>query len=158
MFVGVCVLELRIPGSFSLKDKRQVVRSAVQRMRQKFNVSVAEVGELDLWNVASLGIVCATRGAPKHSGLKRRADAEIGTSTSRGAVVKAGCSGMAAYERTERTRKEILTLVATGASNKEIAAKLDISASTVKVHLYIFAKMEVWSGPRPLWSRSRWVW
>ncbi|MGI6207439.1 MAG: DUF503 domain-containing protein [Anaerolineae bacterium] len=87
MFVGVCVLELRIPGSFSLKDKRQVVRSAVQRMRQKFNVSVAEVGELDLWNVASLGIVCVSNERARAEAVlnkavawleEERLDAEIG--------------------------------------------------------------------------------
>lgn len=87
MFVGVCTLELLIPDAFSLKDKRQVVRSAVQRMRRKFNVSVAEVGELGVWNVASLGIVCVSNERAHAESLLAKAvawlegerlDAEIG--------------------------------------------------------------------------------
>lgn len=58
MIVGLCTIELYIPDSHSLKAKRQVIRSLKQRLRDKFNVSVAEVGEQDLWQKALFGIAC----------------------------------------------------------------------------------------------------
>ena len=60
MRVAICVLELYIPGATSLKAKRQVTKSLIQRMRNKFNVSITEVGEQDLWQKAELGmaVVC----------------------------------------------------------------------------------------------------
>ncbi len=59
MIVGAAIVEIRIHGSRSLKQKRGVVRSIVQRVRNHFNVSVAEVGGQDTWQYAELG-VCAT--------------------------------------------------------------------------------------------------
>ena len=47
MVIGVCTLELSIPTAASLKDKRQVVKSVVARLRNQYNVSVAEVDLLD---------------------------------------------------------------------------------------------------------------
>ena len=44
MHVGVCQIQLRLPENGTLKDKRQVVRSVTSRTRQKFKVSIAEVG------------------------------------------------------------------------------------------------------------------
>ena len=58
MIVGICTVELFIPDGQSLKSKRQVVKSLKDRIRDKFNVSVAEVGEQDLWQKAVLGIAC----------------------------------------------------------------------------------------------------
>ncbi|MBX3236945.1 MAG: DUF503 domain-containing protein [Nitrospiraceae bacterium] len=58
MIVGLCTVELFIPDSHSLKDKRQVLQSLKSRLRDKFNVSVAEVGDLDLWQKAILGLAC----------------------------------------------------------------------------------------------------
>ena len=58
MVIGVCQLELFLHENFSLKGKRQVLRSIVQRARNKFNVSIAEVEDQDLWQKAVLG-VCA---------------------------------------------------------------------------------------------------
>jgi len=58
--VGTCELDFHLPGNHSLKGKRQVSRSIVQRIRNRFNVSVAEVAELDQWQLLSLGVVCAT--------------------------------------------------------------------------------------------------
>jgi hypothetical protein len=55
--VGLCTVELQIPGSASLKDKRQVLRSVMQRVRNEFNVAVAEVDHLDSWQLATLAIV-----------------------------------------------------------------------------------------------------
>lgn len=56
MIVGAAVIELHVHGSQSLKEKRGVVRSVVQRLRNRFNVSVAEVGGQDTWQRAVLGI------------------------------------------------------------------------------------------------------
>ncbi|HEU4683685.1 MAG TPA: DUF503 domain-containing protein [Nitrospira sp.] len=58
MIVGVCTVELFLAGSQSLKDKRQVLLSLKDRLRDKFNVSVAEVNGQDLWQKATLGLAC----------------------------------------------------------------------------------------------------
>jgi hypothetical protein len=64
MIVGLCTVELYIPDGHSLKAKRQVLVSLKERLRGKFNVSVAEVGDQDLWQKAVLGIACvANEGA-----------------------------------------------------------------------------------------------
>src|SRR3954452_15298172 len=55
--IGVLTLELRIDDSHSLKDKRQVVRSLKERLRHKFNVSVAEIDYQDLWQRAMIAAV-----------------------------------------------------------------------------------------------------
>jgi len=59
MIVGACVVELHIHGCRSLKAKRGVVRSIVRRVRNRFNLSVAEVGGQDTWQWAVLGLSAA---------------------------------------------------------------------------------------------------
>jgi len=54
--VGICKIKLRLPDNLSLKGKRQVVKSVTARLKNKFNVSVAEVEDNDLWQLATLGI------------------------------------------------------------------------------------------------------
>jgi uncharacterized protein YlxP (DUF503 family) len=56
MFIGVCTIEMHIPGSGSLKDKRHSLRSLKDRIRSRFNVSVAEIEDNDLWQKASLAV------------------------------------------------------------------------------------------------------
>ncbi len=56
MVVGVLTVELQVPASRSLKDKRQVVRSLTARLRNSYNVAVAEVDHLDSWQLATLGV------------------------------------------------------------------------------------------------------
>lgn len=63
MIVGTCTVELFIPDSQSLKDKRQVLLSLKDRLRGKFNLSVAEVEEQDLWQKAVLGLACVANEA-----------------------------------------------------------------------------------------------
>jgi len=58
MVVGVCQVELYLHDNFSLKGKRQVLKSIVQRARKRFNIAIAEVADQDLWQKAVLGI-CA---------------------------------------------------------------------------------------------------
>ena len=49
MIVGAAVVELHVHASQSLKQKRGVVRSVVQRLRNRFNIAVAEIGGQDTW-------------------------------------------------------------------------------------------------------------
>jgi len=58
MNIGVCKVELRLPENLSLKGKRRVLKSITMRVRNKFNVSVAEVDNNDLWQLSTLGICC----------------------------------------------------------------------------------------------------
>ena len=60
MNVGVCRVRLRLPGNLSLKGKRQVLKSVTTRVGSKFNVSVAEIDDHDLWQLATLGICCVS--------------------------------------------------------------------------------------------------
>lgn len=56
MVVGVLRLTVFLPENHSLKGKRQVLRSIKDRVRRKFNVSIAESADHDLWQRAELGI------------------------------------------------------------------------------------------------------
>jgi len=58
MLVGTLQVELLLHATMSLKEKRFVLRSVKQRIRNDFNVSVAEVGYQDKWQRALLGIAC----------------------------------------------------------------------------------------------------
>ena len=60
MIIGVCTLQLSVPVAQSLKEKRQVVKSIIARVRNEFNVSIAEVDDQDLWQSAVLGIACVS--------------------------------------------------------------------------------------------------
>ena len=56
MIVGAALIEIHVHGSRSLKQKRGVVRSIVQRVRNRFNLAVAEVGGQGTWQRASLAL------------------------------------------------------------------------------------------------------
>ena len=60
MVVGSLTLQIFIPTVHSLKEKRSVTRSVVARLRNEFNVSVAEVGEQDRWQLAVIGVACVS--------------------------------------------------------------------------------------------------
>jgi uncharacterized protein len=57
MPVAQLTLEIRIEHAHSLKDRRQVVRSLKEQLRQGFNVSVAELDEAVTWQSATVGLV-----------------------------------------------------------------------------------------------------
>ena len=57
MPIATLTLEIRIEHAQSLKDKRQVLHSLKDKLRQQFNVSVAELEETDLWQRATIGVV-----------------------------------------------------------------------------------------------------
>ena len=66
MNVGVCKVSLRLPENHSLKGKRQVLKSITSRVRNKFNVAVAEVDDNDVWQVATIGI-CYVSNNGRHT-------------------------------------------------------------------------------------------
>ena len=57
MVIGLLMLDLHFPGARSLKDKRQALRSLETKLRNRFNVAVAEVEHQDLWQRATLAVV-----------------------------------------------------------------------------------------------------
>lgn len=64
MIVGVCRVTLMVPESHSLKEKRMVLRRIKDRVRNKFNCAIAEVGDQDDWQSVQLGfaVVSNERG------------------------------------------------------------------------------------------------
>jgi uncharacterized protein YlxP (DUF503 family) len=62
--VGVLTLELRIEHAHSLKEKRHVVKSLKDRLRNKFNVAVAEIDDMDLHNSAVIAVATVSPSRP----------------------------------------------------------------------------------------------
>ncbi len=58
MHVGICRIELRLPENQSLKGKRRVIKSIIARLQNRYNVSVAEIDNQSLWQLATLGVAC----------------------------------------------------------------------------------------------------
>jgi uncharacterized protein YlxP (DUF503 family) len=56
MFVGIVRIELHLPASRSLKDKRSIVRGLKDRIRERVHAAVAEVDHQDLWQRCALGV------------------------------------------------------------------------------------------------------
>jgi uncharacterized protein len=69
MPVAQLTLELRIEHAQSLKDRRQVVRSMKDQLRQSFNISIAELDEAVTWQSATLGIVAISHSRNYLHGL-----------------------------------------------------------------------------------------
>jgi uncharacterized protein YlxP (DUF503 family) len=63
MTVGACRLTLRLPENDSLKGKRQVIKSITSRVHNKYNVSIAEIGDNESWQIVSLGISCVSNSS-----------------------------------------------------------------------------------------------
>jgi len=58
MYIGALRIELYMPQCHNLKEKRQVIRSLIDRISNRFNVAVAEIDKQDLWQACSMGIAC----------------------------------------------------------------------------------------------------
>lgn len=65
MLVGVLTLELYLCDADSLKGKRKVLKSLLERLKHRFNISVAEVGRQESWRYATVGI-SAVSGETAH--------------------------------------------------------------------------------------------
>jgi hypothetical protein len=55
MVVGICLVDIYIPENSSLKGKRQVMKRILERVKNRFNVSIAEVDDNDLWQRGKIG-------------------------------------------------------------------------------------------------------
>ncbi|HMC32018.1 MAG TPA: DUF503 domain-containing protein [Candidatus Angelobacter sp.] len=74
MPIAYLTLEIRIEAAHSLKDKRQVVRSMKDRLRNSFNISIAEIDATDLWQRATLGVVSISGSRDYLDGLMRNVE------------------------------------------------------------------------------------
>jgi len=61
MIVGICSIELRLAENHDLKGKRRVLKSVKDRVRGRFNVSIAEIGDLDAWQRSIIGVACVSK-------------------------------------------------------------------------------------------------
>ncbi len=61
MVVGICTIVLSLAENHDLKGKRQVLKSIKDRVRNRFNVSIAEVDDLDAWQRATIGVACVSK-------------------------------------------------------------------------------------------------
>ncbi len=66
MYIGTCLLTIEIPDAQSLKDKRSVVKSIVERAKRELHLSAAEVGLLDAVDMAEIGLAYVTN-SPSHA-------------------------------------------------------------------------------------------
>jgi len=76
MPIAYLTLELRIEAAHSLKDKRQVLRSVKDRLRNSFNISIAEIESTDLWQRATLGVVSISDSRDYLQGLMQNVEKE----------------------------------------------------------------------------------
>ncbi len=67
MNLGVCRIKIRLPENQSLKDKRKVLKSVISRVRNSYNVAIAEVDDQDTWQLATLGIACVSNDAQQNN-------------------------------------------------------------------------------------------
>ena len=61
MIVGIGTIELRLAENHDLKGKRRVLKSIKDRVRNRFNVSIAEIGDLDAWQRSTIGVACVSK-------------------------------------------------------------------------------------------------
>ena len=72
MIIASCLITLELEAVFSLKEKRSIVKSILNRLPQKFNVAVAEVDQQDVWGTAVIGLVTVGNDAAHlHSQLQK---------------------------------------------------------------------------------------
>ncbi|HNT73811.1 MAG TPA: DUF503 domain-containing protein [Anaerolineae bacterium] len=63
MIIGACLLKLYLPGVFSLKEKRHVLKPLLNDLRRTFEVAAAEVGQQDTWQAAEIAVVAVSNDA-----------------------------------------------------------------------------------------------
>ena len=72
MVIGCCSIKFYLHGNNSLKGKRRVVRAIKDRLKNDFNVSVAEVGNQDVWQSLHIGISAVSSDKPSIDGRRAK--------------------------------------------------------------------------------------
>lgn len=87
MFVGVARFELFIPAARSLKDKRRVLRSISQNVKNKHVVAIAEVDHQDLWQRSALGVSCVSSTMSQCRKIVQEVEKTVGRAAIDGAEI-----------------------------------------------------------------------
>ena len=87
MFIGMARYELFIPASGSLKDKRRVLKSISATVRNKLNVSIAEVDHQELWQRAAFGVACVSESMSHCRQVMQEVEKLIGKAALDGAEI-----------------------------------------------------------------------
>lgn len=88
MIIAACQIEFYLPGVSSLKEKRSIIKSMNARLRQQFNVAVAEIEHQDVWQSAVIGIVTVTNSTPHADQMLNRIIAWIEDNYPQATIVK----------------------------------------------------------------------
>lgn len=81
MIVGVLHIQLSLPGAGSLKDKRRLLTSLLDRLHNQFNVAAAEVDQQDTWRRAELAVACVSSEGRHANQVLTRVMAEVERAT-----------------------------------------------------------------------------
>lgn len=63
MVVGLCTVEIYLDGAMSLKEKRQILKSVLEKIKRRFNVSAAELDQHDLWQRSTVAFACVSNSS-----------------------------------------------------------------------------------------------
>ncbi len=72
MVIGCCTIKLYLPTAHSLKNKRGILKGMIARIGREFNVSIAQVGDQDIWQSALLAVVTVSNDSAYAHGLLSR--------------------------------------------------------------------------------------
>jgi len=78
MHIALLRIEIHIPSSHSLKEKRSVLKRLINQVRTHHNVAIAEIGDHDLWQSALLGLVTINNAGDDTDRILQRVIREIG--------------------------------------------------------------------------------
>ena len=73
MVIGICSIELHLPGNNSLKGKRSILKPLLVRLRREFNLAAAEISSNDVWRVAEIAFVTVANDPGRVHALLERA-------------------------------------------------------------------------------------
>lgn len=87
MIIGICTVELHLPGNGSLKGKRSLLKPLLSRLRREFNLAAAEVARNDAWQAAEIAFVTVANDPGRVHAVLERAVRWIETNHPRVQVV-----------------------------------------------------------------------
>ncbi|NBG89171.1 DUF503 domain-containing protein [Isachenkonia alkalipeptolytica] len=72
MVVGICSIQLIMFENHSLKEKRHLIKSIIEKIKHRYNVSIAEVGEHEKWQRSEIGIACVSNDKKHVDGVLQK--------------------------------------------------------------------------------------